>query len=110
MIIYTTSSFEQVKSSLRVSNIYSHVCLCVCVSVCVFVQVITFKLPRLGTSISVYTYIIKISKSGLSTKVMESGLRSNKSKLIFHIIKLQACIPMKLDQRPRSFKGQGHLI
>ena len=60
---------------MRVGNIFSHVCLCVCV----FVQVITFKLLRPGTSFSVYTDTIKISGSSLSTKVMKSGLRSNKT-------------------------------
>ena len=70
----------------------------VCVSVCVSVQVRTFELLKLGTSFLVYIYILIISRSGLSIKVI--GSRSNE-KLIFFtfLLLLYACMPLKLTKK-----------
>ena len=50
------------------------VCVSVCLSVCLSVQAITFEPLDIGTSFLVCRYILTISKSSLSIKVI--GLRS----------------------------------
>ena len=57
-----------------VGNVFSHVCLCVCLSVCVLsVQAITFEPLDIETSFLICWYILTISRSSLSIKVI--GLR-----------------------------------
>ena len=72
--------------------------VCVCVSVCLSVQAITLKLLKLGTSFSACGYILIISRSSLSIKVMGQG----QGKMYFcHILTklsiLCISIPLKHD-------------
>ena len=73
---------------MRVGNVFGRVCLsvclsvhlsvrlCVCVSVCLSVQTITFEPLNIGTSFLVWGYILTISRSTLSIKVIGSRSRS----------------------------------
>ena len=65
---------------MSVGNVFSHVCLSVCLSVCLFVflsvQAITFEPLNIETSFSVCRYILTISRSSLSMKVIGSRSRS----------------------------------
>ena len=69
---------------MRVGNVFGHVCLsmclsvhlCVCVSVCLSVQTITFEPLHIGTSFLVWRYILTISRSSVSIKVIGSRSRS----------------------------------
>ena len=79
-----------------VGNVFSHVCLSVCLSVCVSVcvsvclcvclsvflpvQAITFEPLDIETSFLVCRYILTISRSSLSIKVIGSRSRSYKKK------------------------------
>ena len=81
---------------MRVSNVFGHVCLsvclCVCLSVClsvcvsvclcvcVSVQAITFEPLNIETSFLVCRYILTISRSSLSIKVIKSRSRSYEKK------------------------------
>ena len=61
-------------------------CLCVCVSVCVSiyvcvsVQAITFEPVDIESSLLVWWYILTISRSSLSIKVIGSRSRSSHGK------------------------------
>ena len=55
---------------VRIGNVFGHVCLSVCLSV----QAITFEPLDIETSFLVCRYILTISRSSLSIKVI--GLRS----------------------------------
>ena len=59
---------------MRVGNVFGHVCLSVCLSVFLSVQAITFEPLDIETSFLVCKYILTISRSNLSIKVI--GLRS----------------------------------
>ena len=59
---------------MRVGNVFSHVCLSVCLSV----QAITFESLNIETSFLVCRYILTISRSSLSIKVI--GSRSYEKK------------------------------
>ena len=65
-----------------VGNVFGHVCLCVCLCVCLsvflFVQAITFELLDIETSFLICRYILTISRSSLSIKVI--GSRSYEKK------------------------------
>ena len=73
---------------MRVGNVFGHVCLsvhvslsvylsvCVCVSVFLSVQAITFEPLNIETSFLVCRYILTISRSSLSIKVIGSRSRS----------------------------------
>ena len=69
---------------MGLGNVFSHVCLSVCVSVCVSVflsvQVITFEPLDIETSFLVCRYILTISRSSLSIKVIGSRSRSYEKK------------------------------
>ena len=73
---------------MRVGNVFGHVCLsvclCVCVSVCLSVflsvQAITFEPLDIKTSFLVCRYILTISRSSLSIKVIELRSRSYEKK------------------------------
>ena len=56
---------------MRVGNVFGHVC----VSVFLSVQAITFELLDIETSFSVSRYILIISRSSLSIKVIGSRSR-----------------------------------
>ena len=98
-----------------VGNNFSQVCLCVCLSVClclsvcvsvyVSVQATTFKPLKLGTLYWVYRYILTISRSSLSIKVIRSRSRSNE-KLAYYY---QAVTLVCLYFTKTYLKGQGHL-
>ena len=53
-----------------VGNVFSHVCLSVCLSVFLSVQAITFELLDIETSFLVCRYILTISRSSMSIKVI----------------------------------------
>ena len=73
---------------MRVGNVFGHVCvsvclsmcLCVCLSVFLSVQAITFELLDIETSFLVCRYILTISRSSLSIKVIGSRSRSYEKK------------------------------
>ena len=56
------------------------VCVCVCLSVCLSVQAITFEPVDIETSFLVWCYILTISRSSLSIKVIGSRSRSSHGK------------------------------
>ena len=68
-----------------------YVCLSVCLSVslsmCLSVQAVTFELLHIGTSFLVWRYILTISRSGLSVKVIGSRSRSY-TKMIVYLFQL----------------------
>ena len=59
---------------MRVGNVFGYVCLSVCVSVFLSVQAITFELLDIETSFLVCRYILTISRSSLSIKVISRSL------------------------------------
>ena len=63
---------------MRVGNVFGHVCVCmsVCVSVFLSVQAITFEPFDIETSFLVCRYVLTISRSSLSIKVIGSSSRS----------------------------------
>ena len=71
-----------------VGNVFGRVCLCVCVSVCLCVcvsvflsvQAITFEPLDIETSFMVCRYILTISRSSFSIKVIGSRSRSYEKK------------------------------
>ena len=69
---------------MQVGNVFGHVCVSVFVSVCVSVflsvQAITFQLLNIETSFLVCRYILTISRSSLSIKIIESRSRSYEKK------------------------------
>ena len=75
---------------MRVGNVFSYVCVCVCVSVSVClcvcvsvflsVQAITFEPFDTETSFLLCRYILTISRSSLSIKVI--GSRSCEKKIL----------------------------
>ena len=87
---------------MRVGNVFGHVCLSVCVSVCLSVclcvcvcvclsvflsvQAITFEPLNIETSFLVCRYILTISRSSLSIKVIGSRSRSYEKKMIVLLI------------------------
>ena len=76
---------------MRVGNVFSRVCSSICLAVCLSVQAITFELLHIGTSFLVWRYILTISRSSLSIKVIGSRSRSYAKMIIFlfrHVIPL----------------------
>ena len=67
---------------MRVSNVFGRVCLSVCPSV----QTITFEPLDIETSFLVCRYILTISRSGLSIKVIGLRSRSYEKKMIILLI------------------------
>ena len=61
---------------IRVGNVFGHVCLSVFLSV----QAITFETLDIDTLFLVCRYILTISRSGLSMKVIGSSSRSYEKK------------------------------
>ena len=65
---------------MRVGNVFGHVCVCVCLSVFLSFQAITFEPLDIETSILVCRYILTISRSSLSIKVIGTRSRSYEKK------------------------------
>ena len=65
---------------MRVGNVFSCVCMSVCMSVFLSVQAITFEPLDIETSFLVCRYILTISRSSLSIKVIGSRSRSYEKK------------------------------
>ena len=103
---------------MRVGNVLGRVCLSICLSVCpslcLSVQTITFEPLHIGTSFVVWRYILTISRSSLSIKVI--GSRSSAKKwlftyfnLLFLCMYLQAIKKVKVTYQvhtSRSNQGQ----
>ena len=70
---------------MRVGNVFGHVCVSVCLSVFLSVQAITFELLDIETSFVVCRYILTISSSGLSIKVIGQG-KGHMRKMIVLLI------------------------
>ena len=102
-----------------VGNVFSHVCLCVCLSVCpsvclsVFlsVQAITFESLDIETSFLVSRYILTISRSSLSIKVIGSRSMSYEKKMIILLIYLFIlCMWLKVINKVKvTHQGRGHI-
>ena len=92
---------------MRVGNVFGHVCLSVCVSVCVSVclsvQAITFEPLDIETSFLVCRYILTISRSHLSIKVIGSRSRSyEKSDSFTYFNFLILCMWLQVINKVRS--------
>ena len=96
-----------------VGNVFSHVCVSVCVciylSVCLSVQAITYEPLHIETSFWVYRYILTISRSRLSIKVIGLRPRSYDKNVYFTYfntlilyVRLQAInkVKLPLDRDP----------
>ena len=69
---------------MQVGNVFGHVCLSVFLSV----QAITFEPLDIETSFVVCRYILTISRSSLSIKVIKSRSRSYQKKCWFYLFQL----------------------
>ena len=105
---------------MRVGNVFGHVCLsvcclCVCLPVCVSVflsvQAITFEPLNIETSFLVCRYILTISRSSLSIKVIRSRSRSYEKNNIFTYFNLLIlCMwPKVINKVKVTHQGQGHI-
>ena len=65
---------------MLVGNVFSHVCLSVCLFVFLPVHAITFEPLDIETSFLVCRYILTISRSSLSFRVIGLSLRSYEKK------------------------------
>ena len=91
---------------MRVGNVFGHVCLSICLSVCPSVQTITFELLHIETS-----YIITISRSSLSIKVIGSRSRSyekNDNFTYFNMLILHICLQV-INEVKVTNQGEGHV-
>ena len=100
---------------MRVGNVFGHVCLCICLCVCVSVflsvQAITFEPLDIETSFLAYRYILTISRSSLSIKVIYQGqghMRKNDSLTYFNFIILYMWLQV-INKVKVIHKGQGHI-
>ena len=95
--------------SVRLSVCLS-VCLSVRPSVCLSVQTITFEPLHLGTSFLVWRYILTISRSSLSIKVIGSRSRSCAKKWLFTYFNLLfLCMDLQaINEVKVTHQGQGH--
>ena len=82
--------------------------LSVCPSVCLSVQTITFEQLHIRTSYLVSRYILTISRSSLSIKVI--GSRSYAKKLLFTYFNLLfLCMYLQAINKVKvTYQGQGH--
>ena len=87
------------------------ICLFVCLSVSLSVQAITFEPLDIETSFLVYWYILTISKSSLSIKVIGSRSRlyeKNDSFTYFNLLIL--CMwPKVINKVKVTHQGEGHI-
>ena len=90
-------------------------CLSVCLSVCMClsVQTITFEPLHIGTSFLAWRYILTISRSSLSIKVI--GSRSRSCAKFDYLKLISTCYSFVCTYRPlirsrsRSHQGQGQI-
>ena len=104
---------------MRVGNVFGHVCLsvclCVCLSVCLSVflsvQAITFEPLDIETSFLVCKYILTISRSSLSIKVIGSRSRSYKKSDSFTYFNfLILCMWLQVINKVKvTHQGEGHI-
>ena len=96
---------------MRVGNVFGHVCLSVCLSVFLSVQAITFELLDIDTSVLVCRYILTISRSSLSIKVIGQGqghMRKNDSFTYFNFLIL--CMWLQVINKVKvTHQGEGHI-
>ena len=100
-------------------SVYLCVCLSVCLSVCLWVcvsvrlsvQAITFKTLDIETSFLVCRYILTISRSSLSVKVIRSRSRSyEKNDTFTYFNLLILCMWLQVINKVRvTHQGQGHI-
>ena len=103
---------------MRVGNVFGGVCLSVCLSVCpsvcvsvsLSVQTVTFEPFHIGTSFLAWMYILTISRSSLSIKVIGSMSRSCAKKLLFAYFNLLfLCMWLQVINKVKvTYQGQGH--
>ena len=88
-----------------------HWTVCVCLSVFLSVQAITFEPLDIETSFLAYKYILTISRSSLSIKVIGSRSRSyekNDSFTYFNFLIL--CISLQVINKVKvTHQGEGHI-
>ena len=87
------------------------VCLSVCLSVFLSVQTITFEPLNIETSFLVCKYILTISRSSLSIKVIGQGqghMRKNDSFTYFNFLIL-CMLPKVINKVKVTHQGQGHI-
>ena len=96
---------------MRVDNVFSHVCLSVCLSVCPSVQTIMFELLDVETSFLVCRYILTISRSSLSIKVIGSRSRSYEKNDNFTYFNMWIiCIWLQVTNEIKvTHQGEGHI-
>ena len=84
----------------------------VCPSVCLPVQAITFEPLKLENSFSVCRYILTISRSSLSIKVIGSRSRSHEKLAYFYKTVTSVCFYFNKTflKRSRSSEVQGYLV
>ena len=70
--VYIFTSRVCGRGNVFVVSVCVSVCVCLCVCVCLSVQAITFEPVDIETSFLVWCYILTISRSSLSIKVMGS--------------------------------------
>ena len=105
-------------SRMWAGNVFGHVrlsicpsvCLSVCPSMCLSVQTITFELLHIGASYLVWRYILTISRSSLSIKVIGSRSRSCAKKWLFTYFNLLfLCMYLQAINKVKvTCQGQGH--
>ena len=84
--------------------------LSVCLSVCLSVQTITFEPLHIGTSFLVWRYILTISRSSLSIKVIGSRSRScaKNDYLLISTCYSFVCTFKVIKKVKVTYQGQGH--
>ena len=82
-----------------------------CLSVCLSVQAITFELLHIETSFLVCRYILSISRSSLSIKVIGSRLRSyEKNDNFTYFNTLILCVWLQVINKVKFIhQGEGHI-
>ena len=94
-----------------VGNVFGHVCLSVCLSVFMSVWAITFEPLHIETSFLVYRYILTISRSSLSIKVIRSRSRSyEKNDNFTYLNLLILCMWLQVINKVKvTHQGEGHI-
>ena len=98
---------------MRVGNVFGHVCVSVCVSVylSVFLSVlgINFEPLDIETSFLVCRYILTISRSSLSIKVIGSrSYKKNDNFTYFNLLILYMWLQV-INKVKITHQGQGHI-
>ena len=92
---------------MRVGNVFGPVCLSVCLSV----QAITFEPLDIETLFLVCRYILTISRSNLSTKVIghdQGHIRKNDNFTYFNLLIL--CMWLQVINKVKvTHQGEGHI-